>query len=174
VTNLFIPTVVIGSVYVPVESANEITEEWHEVKGRTDLRTLGGVGVRQTHWVRLGCSLTGQGWYPEGLAALDYGSQLTIAGSVKRSVQGASNVITLPTARRTDTGYEPTGYAVVYGRRTPTTISVLSGVATLGVVSGASSYGVDYYPQITAYADFRTTGRPNDLNFGWTITAEQV
>jgi hypothetical protein len=111
---------------------------------------------------------------PPGLAGLDYDTTHVLKSGAARSLQATGNVITVPAARRTDAGYEPTGYAIVDGRYVSTPLVLVTNTATLTVVAGAQGYGVRYWPQITVYARFSDDNRPAGASWSWRIDAEEV
>ncbi len=166
----------LGGVVVPVNAAGDVNIDFEDIGGYTwpPLRTMNGTARFQQHWRKLRVRVSGSGVVPAGLAGLDYTAQHTLKSNGTRAVQSVSNVITIPAARRTDTGYAPTGYAVVNGHYRPTDIALVGNVATLTVVTGASGYGVLYYPQLTVNARFASGMGEAGARHNWTIEAEEV
>lgn len=169
-----IRTLEIGGLVIPVQAAGDIEQSFETIGGSALLRMLNGAGMKQTHWRKLKTTISGSGWTPPGLAGLDYTAPLTIKSCASRAVQAAGNVIAVPSARRTDTGYAPSGYAIVEGRYVPTPLVLVSNTATLTAVSGAQGYGVRYWPQLSVYAEFRESNRPAASSWSWSIEAEEI
>lgn len=169
-----IRTLEIGGLVIPVEAAGDIEQTFESIGGSALSRMMDGAAKKQTHWRKLATRISGSGWAPPGLAGLDYSSQLVLKSCASRAVESTSNVIAVPAARRTDSGYAPTGFAVVGGRYVSTTLSLVSNTATLAAVSGAQAYGVRYWPQLTVYAEFSESNRAMGASWSWQITAEEV
>jgi len=173
----------IGGLKVAVESALEFSQTYEPIGGRSRLRTMGGGAVQQVWWSKQRTVLSANGWWPPGLDGLDYDGPLTLLCAVPRTVQAAGNVIALPSARRTDAGYTPQGYAIVRGQSpqvgggdlVPTTLGLAGDVATLGTVAGAVGYHVAYWPALTVLADPPTVeGDVTGAAHRWSLTAEEV
>lgn len=169
-----IRTLELGGLVIPVQAAGDIEQTFEPLGGSTLHRMLDGSALKQTHWRKIKTRITGSGWVPPGLAGLDYDAQLVLKSCAARSLQAVGNVITVPAARRTDTGYEPTGYAIVGGRYVSTPLVLVTNTATLTVVAGAQGYGVRYWPQITVYAEFSDSSQPAGARWSWSIEAEEV
>lgn len=173
----------LGGLKIAVETVLGFTQTYEPIGGRARLRMMGGNAVQQVWWGKLRTQLSGDGWWPPGLDGLDYDGELTLLCAVPRTLQSASNVIALPSARRTDAGYTPQGYAIVRGQSpqvgggdlVPTTLSLAGDVATLGTVTGAVGYHVAYWPALTVLADPPTTeGDVAAATHRWSLTAEEV
>ncbi len=173
----------LGGVMVPIESALDFVQTYEPLGGVARLRMMSGAAVQQVGWRKLRTTLSGAGWWPSGLESLNYDDPLTLWCAAPRTILSASNVIALPTARRTDTGYTPVGYARKYGGSTavgggelvPTPLSIIADVATLTAVSGATGYQIAYWPILTVLAD--PPSMEADLPGAahrWTLTAEEV
>ncbi|ODU49076.1 MAG: hypothetical protein ABS92_06795 [Thiobacillus sp. SCN 63-374] len=169
-----IRTFELGGLVIPVQAAGDISQTFETIGGFTLHRMLNGAGVPQSHWRKLKTTITGSGWTPPGLAGLDYDATHVLKSVAARSLQATGNVITVPAARRTDTGYAPTGYAIVDGRYVPTPLVLVTNTATLAAVAGAQGYGVRYWPQITVYARFSDDNRPSGASWNWRIEAEEI
>jgi len=170
-------TVTLGGIEIPLLAGTEVRQSYEVIGGVSKRRMLNGAALQQTHWTKLRTTISGIGWLPDGLAALNYSSSLTLRCAAPRSIRSASNVITLPTTRRTDSGYAPTGLAIPTGggSAVSTTCSVVSHVATLGVIAGAAWYEVRYWPELTVYASPpRTEFDRNRGEWVWTIEAEET
>lgn len=169
-----IRTLEIGGLVISVQAAGDISQTFEQIGGFTLHRMLNGAGVPQSHWRKLATTISGSGWVPAGLSGLDYDATHVLKSVAARSLQATGNVITVPTARRTDSGYEPTGYAIVNGRYVPTPLVLVTNTATLTTVAGAQGYGVRYWPQITVHARFTEDTRMVGAGWSWRIEAEEV
>ena len=146
------PLLELGGVQVPLAAALGLQQSYEPLGGWTLLRTLNGAALKQQHWLKLRTVLSGEGWVPEGLQALDYSASMTLKCVAPRALASASNVIVLPAARRADAA--PFGFAVMADgslRDTPGSLAV--DTLTLTVVAGAVRYVAHYYPQLTVFAE---------------------
>lgn len=143
----------LGGIILPVAAGLGIAQRVEVIGGRTRLRFANGAGLNQVAWEKLRITLSGQGWCPPGLHSLDYAAPLVLKCGAPRSITGPGPAITLPAARRTDTGYAP--YAWAHTARGPqnTPVTLAGNVATCTTVPGAISYTVMYYPQLTVLCD---------------------
>lgn len=168
----------LGGIVVPLTAALGLQQSISVVQGgQSTQRTMNGSVIRQTQWRKLAVSLSGDGYAPIGLSSLDYDNPagLVLKCALPRAVRSNSTSIALPTARRTDTGYEPFARAHLSdGTEIDTSISIASHTATVGTVSGAVSYAVWYFPQLTVIAT------PPEESFdassaaaSWQLTAEE-
>ena len=173
----------LGGVRVPIESVTGFTQTYEPLGGTARLRMMSGRLMQQVHWRKLATTLSAEGWWPPGLEGLDYDTALTLKCAAPRTLASASNVIVLPAARRTDTGYTPQGYAIVPGQSTrvgggdlvPTALSIATDTATLTTVSGATGYHVAYWPQLQVLADPpQTEAAITDAQHRWTLRAEEI
>ena len=166
----------LGGVVVPITPALNFQQVLRPIEGGSGIvRMMSGRGVKQTAWSRKAVELSGDGWCPLGLGALDYAAPMTLKCGVPTVARSQSTTIALPTARRTDAGYEPFARAhLPSGEEVRTAISITSHIATLTPVAGAISYAVWYWPQLTVLASppeetfDRATG-----DTSWTLTAEE-
>lgn len=170
-----IRTLEIGGLQLPIGASHGIEQNIEPFGGSSLLRMMAGNGVKQTHWKRLRVRISGNGVIPPGLQALDYSQPMTIKCAGVRSIVSASNIITLPAARRSDTGYEPYGLAQLpRGDMVGTICNVVGNVATLAAVTGAIGYAACYWPQLTVFADEPT--ERVDVRRGarsWDLIAEE-
>lgn len=173
-----IRTFEIGGIVVPVQAAGDMSVEFSKFGGVTwpPIRMLNGAGYVQEHWIKLRVRVSGGGIVPPGLSGLSRSAQYVLKSPSTLSVDGATNVITVPSARRVDTGYEPRGYAVVGSKYVPTALSMVGDVATLVTVAGATGYGVLYWPQLTVLAVFSQSSGAGSSGgrHTWQIEAEEV
>ncbi|RLA21061.1 MAG: hypothetical protein DRQ61_09030 [Gammaproteobacteria bacterium] len=168
----------LNGISVPVEANVEFNQDYEALSSETwpPLRFMNGSGVKQTAWSgKLRTVLTGAGWMPAGLDGLDYSATMVLKCAGPRGISSASNAITIPSARRSDTGFAPYGYAIVGGKRVDSPVGLAGNVATVTSVSGATGYGVYYYPQMTVSAQApRTTGNLVTGDFSWSLEAEEI
>lgn len=110
------------------------------------------------------------GVWPDSFDGLDWDAVLLLKCARERIIDGATNVITIPAARRSDAGYEPFGFALVGNRKVPAAITAIAGDQyTLASNPGATRYGVGYYPQFNVLASKKSTGK-----YGWLIEAVET
>ncbi len=145
------PDLTIDGLRLPLPVAGEIRQSYESFGGFTVLRLGQGAAVHQEAWRKTRTTLSASGLIPPGLAAVDWTASHTLGCVAPRSIQSASNVITLPAARRVDAA--PYGFALdAVGLLRPVGVSVAGNAATLAVWAGAVSYQVLYYPLLTARA----------------------
>lgn len=114
-------------------------------------------------------------WAAAPLSGLDYSSAMTLKCAEPRAIHGATVSITIPSARRIDTGYTPRGYAVVGGSLVETTITgIVSNVCTLTAVSGATGYEVHYWPEITVHAKFTESLASDTAHYAWALECREA
>ena len=174
----------LGGLRVPIESVLDFSQTYEPIDQVARLRMMTGAAVQQVSWRKLRTTLSGAGWWPAGLDALNFDAALVLDCAAPRSITSASNVIMLPPARRTDTDYLPVGYALVLPAGgaarfdtvlVPTPLALAGDTATLTAVSGAVAYQATYYPRLNVFAD-----RPQaetDIaaaQHRWTLTAEEI
>ena len=165
----------LGGISVPIEANIEFDLDYEPLTAETwpPIRMMDGTGVKQVAWSgKLKTKLTGSGWMQSGLDGLDYSAPMLLKCASPRGISNASNVITIPAARRSDPGFVPVGYAIVDGRRVDSPVSIVGNVATVTVVASASGYCVQYFPEITVFAQAPVTqGNMADGDFRWSIEA---
>lgn len=164
----------LGGIVIPVGAALGITQRIEVIGGRTRLRFANGAGLNVVAWEKLRITISGQGWCPLGLQSLDYAAPLTLKCGAPRNITGSGPVITLPAARRTDTGYQP--YAWAHTPRGPqnTPVTLAGNVATCTTVANAVAYTVMYYPQLTVLCDPPTEDFDTATGIAaWELVAEE-
>jgi len=165
----------IDGITVPLQSVIDFTQGYDDFGSSVVHRMMDGSGKKQSNWTKIKTTLSGRGWIPAGLDGVDYSGSVLLKCAAAKMITSASNVIVLTADRRSDTDYEPRGYAIVDGQRVDTTISLPANTATLGVVAGASSYQVEYFPQITVFAKLSSSDATvTEANYSWRIEAEEV
>lgn len=166
---------ILGGITIFTESILNFNQDYEEDFASTLLIMADGSGVPQNAWGgKIKTTLSGSGWIPLGLDGLNFNTTLELSCAAFKAINSASNVITLPAARRSDIAL--TALALVGGKKVPTSVSISTNTATLGVVSGASAYQVWYQPKINVYVTQRPklTQDIQKMNFGWTFSAREV
>ena len=165
----------IDGVTVPLQSVVDFTQGYEDFGSSVVHRMMNGDGKQQYNWSKIKTTLSGRGWIPAGLDGVDFSGSVLLKCAAHKTITSASNVIVLTADRRSDTDFEPRGYAIVAGNRVDTTISLPVNTATLGVVAGATSYQVEYFPQISVFAKLTSSDvAVTEANYSWVIKAEQV
>lgn len=141
----------LGGVEIPIESLTDITENISPLSAETVLRMSDGTGVKQTAWSnKYIIDISGSGYTPLVLNGLDYAASMTLECTTPLSVHGALNIVTLPSARRSDV--DVVCFAVVNGRAVRTGKSISVNTCTIDTVSGAVGYFANYWPTFTVFA----------------------
>lgn len=169
------PDLLINGIRLPMGAAGEITQTYSPLGGFSTMRLGAGAAVQQKRWRKVATTLSASGHVPPGLDAIDWDAPVTLGCVQARAIQSASNVVTLPTVRRTDAA--PYGFAVMDAGQhlLRTEVTVVGDVATLAPVSGAVAYVVHYYPLLTVVTD----GPGLSFDAGtcvasWDLQAEEV
>jgi len=169
-------TLTIDVLEIPILEAANYSETLERIGGFVLLRTVLGGAKRQCNWAKHRISLAGDGSIPSALLELDHTVQHTLKLACPQAIQGTTNVITIPAARRADVPLE--GYAVmdIDGYLVETSVvSVVGDIVTLTAVTGAVAYRVNYWPEFEVFADPPST---NDNRRGagsqWTMNCEEV
>lgn len=165
---------IIGGLRIGFDAGYGLIQDYETIGGSSVLRMLDGTGIKQTHWQKLRTRISGRGRYPPGLDGLDYSTSMQIACAAPRSLTSASNVFTLPAARRSD--WPPAGYAIVDGRVIRVAVSVVSNTATVATTAGADAYQVIYWPMLTVLASPPqiTFDARNPAQSIWSLEAEEA
>ena len=165
----------LGGVRVPIHAALDFRQSYESIGGYSTRRMTDGTLVKQGQWLKLKTTIQANGWIPAGLDGLDYSQSLVMQCVSPKSIVSASNVMTLPAARRADSGYDPAGWALVAGEWVSTPVNLVVNTATLTIVSGATQYRVMFYPEISVLADPpRQAGDMSGAQYSWQLTAEEV
>ena len=166
---------IIGGIEIPFESSHVINQSYSPLGASNVLRMADGSGFKQTAWFgKTKIETSGTGKLPLPLRGLDYESQIVMECVEPLTEYSASNVITLPTARRSDVSI--LGFATVSGRAVKSAVSISGDVATVTSVANATGYHVIYYPKFTVFLS-----RPNEddtarslSSRSWSIEAVEV
>lgn len=167
-------TLEINGIEIPLKASHQLQQDYEPVQGVNRVRYMNGGLAQQTAWSgKTLTSISGVGNIPAGLQLIDYTNAITIKCMAERVVTSASNVISVPSARRADYGVE--GRALLDGVWQSTPVSVGGDTATLTVVVGATAYQAIYWPEIVCFADPPTENRNlRTSDYSWSITAEEV
>lgn len=149
----FIRALIVGGIEVPVESVLELAYTYESLE-RSTIHLMADSSTRKQVLEgtqnRIKVTITGDGLIPAGIQNISYQGPVLVQCSGHRGITSASNVITLPAARRSDTGSEPYGRAYVGREWISTPVSLNGDVATLTAVPGATMYQAVYFPEILA------------------------
>lgn len=161
--------IIIAGISIAPVAGFEVRQTLDPIEAKTILRTLNGTGIQQSRWKKLQSTITGSGWLPDGLDALNTDNAVAVSCIEPLSVASASNGITIPRTFRTDSPYAPQGAAIVDGQLISTPVSLAGAVATLTAVPGATQYHVVYYPIITGFVSIRRQFDDAQQTHNWTI-----
>ena len=168
------PTLKIGGVEIALATF-PASQEYSPIEGATVHRMMDGAAYKQQHWSKLATRISGDGWAPAALAAVDWSAAVEILCIAPRAIHSATVNATLPAARRTDLTTNVFAYAVVNGELVATPHSILVNAATATAVSGATSYQFYYYPKLSCYSSGPTeTLDLSGAAYGWSLEAEQI
>ena len=163
----------LGGIKVIEHASLSFNQAYSSKRVSTDHQMGDGGTIRQTligTENKLRTQINGWGWMPLNLAGLDYSQPMLLKCFDPRIVAGASETITLPAARRSDAGYTPIGYAMVGDEEILTTIdNITDDVATLVTMPGATSYHVQYVPEITVLATLTENYQSEPDRYYWTL-----
>lgn len=167
----------IGSVAIPQHAALDLEQTYERLGDSPPLRTANGTGIKQIAWSKIRTVISGGGWSPPGLDALDYTQQHAVACIAPRAVNAdSSREAVLPAARRSDAGHLPFGFAFMPdGVRVETACVVIADTATLDAVTDAIAYQALYYPLLTCWLQRPTESvQRADASYRWELVAEEV
>lgn len=170
------PTLEIDSLVVAVEALVRFDQFYQGQRGESFRRTADGTGYQRSTWkAKLGTEINAEGWAPSLFDTLVPGQTYTLKCAVPRTVAGATNLITVPPTRRSGTGYDPYGYAVVDGKLVETGFDNITGDDfTLTPVAGAQSYQVNYFPQIVVAITRNESRKTTEGVYDWRLEAQEV
>lgn len=169
------------SIKVTINEAFEFSQSYTVVSGAVVNRMMNGQGVKQTHWEKLATDIQCSGVIPPALGEINFKDSYLMRCGAKRAISSTSSNIDLPTTRRSDTGYEPTGWAYLEDTNTGVGFwqesSTVLVVNTLQItpVAGATVYRAYYWPEFFVFSD--PPSEQADVHGGdwsWSLTAEEV
>lgn len=165
----------LGGIVVPVRAALKLTQQIEPVGGSSTRRLGAGSLIKQTVWRKTRITLSGAGWCPIGVGALNWDAQLVLKCGLPEGITSNTTTITLPAGRRTDAGYQPFARAHLAGEWQDTPVSIAGNVATVTAVAGAIAYQVWYWPVYTVYAEPPVTSVDKDTaQASWELVCEEV
>lgn len=165
----------LGGLVVPIHAALDLSQQIEPVGGSVTRRLGAGALIKQTTWRKRRITLSGSGWCPIGLDALNWDAQLTLKCGLPESITSNTTTITLPAGRRTDAGYEPFARAHLAGEWRDTPVSIAGNTATVTAVAGAIAYQVWYWPVVTVHAEPPATSfEQSTAQASWELVCEEV
>lgn len=170
-------TFILGTLSLPFEAHLELSQDYEEERSERLTAHADGSARKIVNWSgKTRTRLSGSGWIPPGFDALDYETSMEMSCIGARCVTRADRVITIPSARRADAGFEHYAAVTVNGGRQDATIaSTVGDIVTVTAVSGAQFYHVYYYPKLTVFASLPTQ-RHDVINdrYSWELEAREV
>lgn len=172
----------IDGVSIPTETIAEFDQTYEDIAGETFRRTADGSGILRSGWSgKISTTISGKGWAPIPLSLAARGSTHLIACAMVDAVDSATTTVTVPAARRTDSGHSPIGFAWVGDHLVETPITNIADIdakttndATLTAVAGAVAYRVHYWPELTVRIATNNCKGASLAAFTWQIEAEQI
>src|SRR3990172_2712917 len=175
----------LDSIEIPIYEALDYNESIQGKGGLALLRTVKGLGIRQSAWKKRVIQISGGGSLPSALGEIDTDVSHVLSLAMPRSIQQLAPLVTftVPAAHRTDLtltqgGVSAEGYAVMsrdeFIVQTPV-VSFVGNTVVITAVTGAIAYRVNYWPKFTVYID-----PPSDemdiraAEHGWSLTAEEI
>ena len=166
---------IIGGISISQDARITINQTYTTISAINNRRLANGSLVTRTIWNgKLSSTINGTGYIPTGLQTLDYTGALTISCIAPKSVSKATNAITIPTTRRTDSGSLPFGRALVNGQWQDAASSLVGDVLTVTDPGGATQFQAVYFPEFSAIISEPQDGLEIGRGFTWSLTAEQV
>jgi hypothetical protein len=164
----------IGSIEIP-QTFLLIDQSYTKLSAYDDQRMADGALYRRTHWSgKLSSSITVEGTDASALNGIDFDDYLLLKCVAPLGITKNSTTITLPTARRSDTGAEPYAKAYVSGTWTECSVSLASDTLTITPVAGATNYRAFYYPQFNAFFQQPEESFSQGIVSSWSITCEEI
>lgn len=166
----------IGGIVVPLRAALALSQQIEPVGGSVTRRLGQGALIKQTTWRKSRITLSGSGWCPIGVGALDWDAPQLLKCGLPEGITSAATSITLPAGRRSDAGYEPFARAHMSdGEWRDTPVGIAANVATVTPIAGAIAYQVWYWPVFTVLAEPPVTSVDKaTAQASWELTAEEV
>ena len=170
------PTLIVDGITIPLQSLLRFDQDYTDLVAQTLNRVADGGGVLRLGWQgKIETIINATGWVAEPFGNLQYGSPVLMQCAIPRAASSATNVVEVPAGRRSDGIHVPTAQALVDGTLVDTTIDSWAGdTATLGVVAGAQSYRVQYFPEFTGVVTLSESSNNNEGTFRWRLEAEEI
>lgn len=166
----------IDNIIIPIRACLDFSQDYSDISAVSTSRTMNGSAIIQGTYKKLKTTLSGAGTIPPGLSSLDVFIPHTLKCAAPRCIPSDTNIIILPSSRRTDAGYEPFGIAIKDGESYKVDVSLDGNIATLDILEGAQGYNVFYVPQITVSVKPMTNENTNlrTKNSSWSLECEEV
>lgn len=166
---------IIGGVVVTQDSRITVEQTFNNISAINNRRLANGSLVSRNTWHgKLSTEITGTGYIPVGLVNLDFTQTQVVSCIAPKAVTQNTNVVTLPTDRRTDTGSLPYARALVSGKWQSAASSLVGDDLTITDPGGATQFQGVYFPEITCMVQEPREGLNIGTGFNWSITAEQI
>lgn len=166
---------IVDGITVPTYAASAITQRFEELKAVSTPRLADGSASQRELWSGKWRIVTNGGSLaPSGLQNLAYGASFSMSCVESLAINSASNVINIPSARRSDAGSEPIGFAEVGGILIPTAVAMSVDQATLTPVSGADQYQVRWFPVLTVVLISFNQELRRGSGTGWQLVCEEA
>ena len=171
---------VLGGVTIPLLAHLNSTQEYARQSRETILEMGDASLIKQVYagaQRKLRTTLSASGPLPPGLDGLDYDQPLLLLCAAEQSITTTLTSVAIPSARRSDAGYEPCARAIVNNEVVQTAVSMAGDTANITPVANAEAYQVLWFPQITVYVE---NGGPTDQHdidgaqVGWELSAREV
>lgn len=167
----------IDGLALPIEWAGSLTDDDEEFGGFGFLRMANGSTIYQERWKKRRLTIQGQCYRPPALQGVDWSGGFELGWIKPDGIIQASNVFTLPVARRSDAWILAYANLLRGGVLTaePTAVSVVGNTATATPVAGAESYSVHWFPLLTMRGPRpRITHDINAGTFSFSLRAEEI
>lgn len=169
----------IGSLVVRPRAGFDLQQAYTEIGPESLLRTNSGRGIKQmAAYDKIKVTTSGSGWIPAGLQSINRAVTHVVKCIQPRTLPAdfATRQVTLPAARRSDTGFTPWGFAYLDDNRVALAdVTLVGNVATVAAVVGAVEYVVAYLPQITAWVLAPSdSGDMGSVTYRWEIVVEEA
>jgi hypothetical protein len=170
----------LGGIKVLLDSSLQITQTYEDASNSSLLEFADGSRQKQTFLPSSGkikVTTQGRGWHGLGLSGLDWSGELLMKCVFSIAVNGVTNVIAIPSERRTDAGFEPHGYARVNDEYVATdVVSIVGDIVTLIQLPNANGYKIEYWPEIIILSEKKPaeTWDNSSNDYSWSFVAFQV
>lgn len=167
----------IDGIALPIDWAGDLSADDEHVGGFSFVQMADGSQVYQEAWKKRRLSLQGRCLRPPALEGVDWVGGFELGWIHPDGIVQASNVFTIPAARRSDAWILAFANVERYGvvAAEPAAVSVVGNTATVTVVTGALSYSVHWFPLITMRGQRpRVTHDINAGVFTFALEAQEV
>lgn len=165
ITALVLPK--LDGVELAIAAADGLSQTYVQTKKSIRTMMSGARKAQQNYDPKITTTISGRGWMLPGWEGIDLSSSLTLSCAEAKTIADASNVITIPSARRSDVALR--AFAYIDGVWQPATFGTAGDIITVTLAAGATQYMVGFYPEFGAFIEIDQNGRQ-----GWSLTAEEV